>query len=245
MVAVKIDLLAFASASDIVGAGETELELPARATLGELKIVLERRYPPLGALWDRLAIAVNGDLRPDDTALADGDEVALLPPVSGGSGDGDPSASSELEVLTDAALDPEAVAARVADPSCGAVVVFTGTVRASHRGRRVERITYSAYRAMADARLREIARRLERRHPGARVAIVHRLGTLAVGEPSVVIAVASPHRDAAYAASREALERLKAEVPIWKREHYADGESSWREEEPLLVAEPARSSTTG
>jgi molybdopterin synthase catalytic subunit len=92
---------------------------------------------------------------------------------------------------------------------------------------------------MAQARLREIASRLELRHPGTRVAIVHRLGELMVGEPSVVIAVASPHREAAYAANREALERLKTEVPIWKREHYADGESRWREEEPLATDEKA------
>jgi molybdopterin synthase catalytic subunit len=89
---------------------------------------------------------------------------------------------------------------------------------------------------MAESRLHEIARRLELRYPGSRVAIVHRLGEIPVGETSVVIAVASPHREAAYGASREALERLKAEVPIWKREHYADGASSWREEESLLAA---------
>ena len=249
---VKIALLAFASASDILGTGETELELPPSTTLAELKTLLESRHPPLASLWGRLAIAVNGDLRPDQTALADGDEVALLPPVSGGSGAAD-DAAAEPAVLTEDALDAGAVARRVADPSCGATVVFAGTVRESHRGRRVERITYSAYRAMADPRLREIARRLELRYPGARVAIVHRLGVIPVGEPSVVIAVASPHREAAYAANREALERLKAEVPIWKREHYADGESSWREEEPLgrpeasgaepTPAAPARSTT--
>ena len=144
-----------------------------------------------------------------------------------------PDRARDNEVLTDQPLDTEAVARRVADPSCGAVVVFEGTVRDSDRGRAVERITYSAYRAMAETRLREIASRLELRYPGSRVAIVHRLGELPVGEPSVVIAVASPHREAAYAANREALERLKSEVPIWKREHYADGESRWREEEPL------------
>jgi molybdopterin synthase catalytic subunit len=231
MESVKIALLAFASASDILGTGETELELPPRTTLAELKQLLEERHPPLIALWGRLAIAVNGDLRPDQTALADGDEVALLPPVSGGAG---AAPATELAVLTDDPLDAAEVARRVALPSCGAVVLFAGTVRDSHRGRPVARITYSAYRAMADARLREITRRLESRHPGTRVAIVHRLGELPVGEPSVVIAVASPHREAAYAASREALERLKAEVPIWKREHYADGESSWREEESLV-----------
>jgi molybdopterin synthase catalytic subunit len=236
---VKIALLAFASAGDILGTGETTLELAPSTTLGQLKSLLEQRHPALGALWSRLAIAVNGDLRSDDAALADGDEVALLPPVSGGSGGGDSGSSEETTALTEDPLDPDEVSRRVADPSCGALVVFSGTVRDSHRGRPVERITYSAYRAMAQTRLREIARRLELRHPGTRVAIVHRLGELQVGESSVVIAVASPHREAAYAANREALERLKTEVPIWKREHYADGESRWREEEPLSTEERA------
>ena len=234
MDSVKIALLAFASAGDILGTGETTLELPPRTTLAQLKTLLEERHPQLGALWTRLAIAVNGDLVSEDTALADGDEVALLPPVSGGSGADDGArGDAPPAVLTEQPLDADEVARRVADPSCGAVVLFSGTVRDSHRGRPVERITYSAYRAMAETRLREIARRLESRYPGTRVAIVHRLGEIAVGEASVVIAVASPHREAAYAANREALERLKTEVPIWKREHYADGESRWREEEPL------------
>jgi molybdopterin synthase catalytic subunit len=235
---VKIDLLAFASAGDILGTGETTLELAPSTTIAQLKSLLGERHPQLGSLWTRLAIAVNGDLASDDTALADGDEVALLPPVSGGSGAGDDArCDAGLSVLTEDPLDAEAVARRVADPSCGAVILFAGTVRDSHRGRPVERITYSAYRAMAETRIREIATRLENRFPGARVAIVHRLGEIAVGETSVVIAVASPHREAAYAANREALERLKTEVPIWKREHYAGGESRWREEEPLNRSE--------
>jgi molybdopterin synthase catalytic subunit len=244
---VRIALLAFASASDILGAAETVVELPAPTTLAGLKTLLEGRHPQLAGLWSRLAIAVNGDLRPDDTALRDGDEVALLPPVSGGSdrADGGPGGADPTAVLTEEPIDSGEILRRVAHPTCGAVVLFAGTVRASHRGRTVERITYSAYRAMAGDRLREIAARLERRYPGARVAIVHRLGEIAVGEPSVLIAVASPHREAAYAASREALERLKAEVPIWKREHYTGGESSWREEESLVVTPAAPSREQG
>ncbi|HVR28932.1 MAG TPA: molybdenum cofactor biosynthesis protein MoaE [Thermoanaerobaculia bacterium] len=230
---MKIALLAFASAGDILGTGETVLEIPRSTTLAELKAILEERHPAFAPLWTRIAVAVNGDLRSDETTLVDGDEVALLPPVSGGSGTGNEGAAAELPVLTDEPLDPTEVARRVELASCGAVVLFSGTVRDSHQGRRVERITYSAYRTMAADRLRQIARRLESRHPGTRVAIVHRLGEIAVGEASVVIAVASPHREAAYAASREALERLKGEVPIWKREHYADGASIWREEEAL------------
>ena len=117
MKAVKIALLAFASAGDILGTGETTLDLAPRTTLGQLKTLLEERHPALGALWSRLAIAVNGDLRPDDTALADGDEVALLPPVSGGSGKGLGERAREATALTEDPLDADEVARRVADPS--------------------------------------------------------------------------------------------------------------------------------
>ena len=135
--------------------------------------------------------------------------------------------------LTKEAIAPEAVVARVADPSRGAVVLFLGTVRSRHGGREVASITYTAYRPMAERILADIAGDLEREHQSA-VAIVHRLGEIAAGEASVAIAVAAPHRAAAYAASRQALERLKREAPIWKLEHYSGGASAWREEESLV-----------
>lgn len=131
------------------------------------------------------------------------------------------------------AIDVAAVERLVADPSCGAVLLFLGTVRDHHGGRRVARLEYSAYEPMARERLATIVRELEDEADGLRVAIVHRLGDVPLGEASVVIAVASPHREAGYEASRTALERLKREVPIWKRETYDDGEVAWREEEPL------------
>ncbi len=136
-------------------------------------------------------------------------------------------------MLTDDPIDVAAVERAVAGAGRGAVLLFLGTVRDHHRGRAVDRLTYSAYRPMAEQVLERIAAELETQAERLKVAIVHRLGEVPVGEASVVIAAASPHRAAAYEASREALERLKREVPIWKREHYADGEAVWREEEPL------------
>jgi molybdopterin synthase catalytic subunit len=112
-------------------------------------------------------------------------------------------------------------------------VSFVGTVRSRHQGRQVRQIDYSGYRPMAAQRLARIVFELEQENPGLRVAIVHRLGSIVVGDASVAIVAASPHRDAAFDACRRALERLKAEVPIWKHEHYADGETAWREEELL------------
>lgn len=226
---MRVRLLAFASAADAVGGAEQDLELPTGTTVAGLRELLGARHPALLPLLSRLAIAVGGEIVGDDAAVTDGAEVALLPPVSGGHS----GRHRALAQLTDEPLDLAAIVAEVAGPDCGAVVTFVGTVRESHARRPVARLNYSAYRPMAERRLAALAAELEERH-GARVAVVHRLGTLDPGEASVVIATAAPHRDAAYAANRECLERLKREVPVWKREHYADGSARWREEEPLV-----------
>ncbi len=238
---MKVHLLAFASAGDALGATEMELELPDGSRVADLRARLDRDHPKLGPLWPRLAVAVDGQIAGPDALLTEGVEVALLPPVSGG------NLSLGRTALTDDAIDVDAAVRSVEDPGFGAVVTFLGTVRNHHAGRPVERLTYSAYGRMAADALATIARELEAAAP-VRVAIVHRLGDVPVGEPSVVIAVGSAHRAAAYEASRTALERLKAETPIWKREHYAEGEAVWREEEPLIPIpsisrEPAAGST--
>jgi molybdopterin synthase catalytic subunit/molybdopterin converting factor small subunit len=226
--AMKVRILAFASAGDALGATELEMELPDGSRVADLRARLDRDHPALGPLWPRLAVAVDGRIAGRDALLSDGVEVALLPPVSGGSG---------RTGLVDGPIDLDAAVRSVEDPGFGAVVTFLGTVRNHHAGRAVRKLTYTAYRRMAADVLARIASELEAAAP-VRVAIVHRLGEVPVGEPSVVIAVGSAHRAAAYEASRAALERLKAEVPIWKREHYAEGEAVWREEEPLRGERP-------
>jgi MoaE-MoaD fusion protein len=226
---MKIRLLAFASAGDALGTTEMELELPDGSRVADLRERLDRDYPKMAPLWPRLAVAVDGRVVSLDAGLQDGVEVALLPPVSGG------TEESIRAELTDGPIDTGRAAAAVSGPGRGAVVLFLGTVRDHHAGRSVEKLTYSAYRSMALDGLRRIAADLEASATGLRAAIVHRLGEVPVGEASVVIAIGSPHRAAAYEASRIALERLKAEIPIWKREHYADGEAAWREEEPLVT----------
>ncbi len=224
-------MLSFATALDAVGSAETEHELPDGSTIADLIEGLTAAYPTLAPLWPRLAVAVDGEVATDRSApLHDGAEVALLPPVSGG------SCGAGAGRLRDGAVDADTVSAvrsSVEDTGKGAVVVFVGNVRNSFGDRPVERITYSAYPAMAERRLERIVHDLEAAEPGTRVEIVHGLGTLEVGDASVVIATASAHRRQAYDTNRLALERLKAEVPIWKREHYRDGQSAWREEEPL------------
>lgn len=228
---MNIRLLAFASAGDVLGASEMDLEMPEGSRVADLRDHLDRDHPGLAPLWPRLAVAVDGRVVPPETPLADGSEVALLPPVSGGSEDlkSEPFRAG----LVDGPIDVQRVADSVAGPSRGAVVLFLGTVRDHHAGRSVGRLTYSAYRSMALDGLRRIVHDLEAAAPGLKAAIVHRLGEVPVGEASVAIAVGSPHRAAAYEASRTALERLKTEIPIWKREHYTEGPPLWREEEPL------------
>ena len=230
---IVVHLVAFATAADAIGGGERDVELPTGATVADLRRLLEGEHPSLAAHWPRLAVAVDGRLAGAAAPLPDGCEVALLPPVSGGSGRGGETAAAQPR-LVDGPLDVAAAVASVASPRRGAVVTFLGTVRDHHQGRPVERLTYDAYRPMAETVLARITAELEAEHDGLAAVILHRLGEVPAGAPSVVIAVASPHRAAAYEASRTALERLKREVPIWKREHYADGGTAWREEEPLV-----------
>lgn len=233
---MRIRILAFASVADAVGAGEKDVELPAGSHLSDLRDRLTADFPNLELHWPRLAVAVDGELVGKDVELTDGAEVALLPPVSGGD-------NSDLRRLTQDPITADAVVGRVAASSRGAVLVFHGTVRDHHQDRPVSGITYSAYRAMAETALARIISEIQAAEPGLRLEIAHRLGHIPAGEASVVIASASAHREAAYTASRTALERIKREVPIWKREHYVDGGSRWREEEPLGSAGSGTSPT--
>lgn len=244
---MRIRVVAFATAAEALGGGERQVELEPGASLADLRRALERDHPGLTPLWPRLALAVDGRLAAADAALSEGAEVALLPPVSGGSGGPRPrpvagrAGGPARVALVEGPLDAARLAAAVAGPSRGAVVTFAGTVRDHHQGRPVARLDYTAYRPMAEAALGRIVAELEAAHRDLRAAVAHRVGEVPAGETSVVIAVAAPHRAAAFEAARQALERLKREVPIWKREHYADGGAAWREEEPLTVTSPAAS----
>ncbi|HEY8369235.1 MAG TPA: molybdenum cofactor biosynthesis protein MoaE, partial [Thermodesulfobacteriota bacterium] len=166
-----------------------------------------------------LLTAVNMEYVAPGHGLADGDELALIPPVSGG-------APGRFEVV-DGPIDVSGLVAEVSHPACGAVVVFLGTVRNHAEGRPVSGIEYHAYREMAARKLAEIGDEIRARWGLDRVAIVHRVGRLAIGDVSVAIVVASPHRAEAFEAARHAIERIKVIVPIWKKEAWADGGTHW------------------
>lgn len=213
---MRVDVRLFASYREAAGVGRFDLELPAGATVRDAVARIAERHPGVPA-GDRIVMARNREYVDADTSLADGDELALIPPVSGGA-----TASRPRVLVSEAPLSVDAVLDAVRSPGHGGLVVFIGTVRDRSRGQAVTRLDYEAYPEMAEAKMREIAERLERDH-GARVAMHHRVGTLAIGEAAVVVAAGAAHRDAAFAAARAAIDELKSIVPIWKKEHTADG----------------------
>jgi molybdopterin synthase catalytic subunit len=189
-------------------AGWSERELDGVATVADVWPALGLGDEPPGLLY-----AVNQEYAPRDRELADGDEVALIPPVSGGA-----------FRLTDEPIDPAGVIAEVADDRAGAVATFLGTTRVESRGRSVQYLDYEAYGGMAEKVMAELADELTARHDLCAVAITHRVGRVEIGEISVAIAVSAPHRAAALAACAEAIDTLKETVPLWKKEVYEGGE---------------------
>ena len=189
-------------------AGWSERELDGVATVADVWPALGLGDEPAGLLY-----AVNQAYAPRDRELADGDEVALIPPVSGGA-----------FRLSAEPLDPNAAVAEVSVPEAGAVATFIGTTRVRSRGRTVQYLDYEAYAEMAEKVMAELAESLKAKHELSEVAIHHRTGRVDIGAVSVVIAVSAPHRAAALAACAEAIDTLKETVPLWKKEVYEGGE---------------------
>lgn len=205
----------FAIARERAGCSEERLALSPGSSVRSVLEQLTLAHPDLSAVVPHLRVAVNQEFVSLEATVAEGDEVALIPPVAGGSG-------AFLVLATPLSL--EAVVAAVSGNGQGGVVTFSGAVRDQTRGRAVLRLEYEAYLPMAEKKLAEIGAAIALQSPGAKVAIHHRVGVLVPGDLAVVIAVSTPHRAEAFAGCREAIERLKAEVPIWKKEIFADGE---------------------
>ena len=205
---MRVVVRLFAGLRELAGTGQRELELPGDASVRDVWPLLGLGDEPPGLLY-----AVNKQYAEAAQALADGDEVALIPPVSGGA-----------FRLTHGPVNLTSVVVAVVDEQAGAIATFLGTVRARSRGRDVIALEYEAYEEMAEEVMAGIAADVEERYDLCKVAMTHRLGRVEVGETSVAIAVSAPHRQDALAACADAIEALKSQVPLWKKEVYEGGE---------------------
>ncbi|UWZ83846.1 molybdenum cofactor biosynthesis protein MoaE [Occallatibacter riparius] len=237
---MQIRVLPFGILKDWLGA--STLELPEGATVATL---LERLAAAPAAVpastWASIAVSVNHEYAQAAQMLREGDEVGLLPPVSGGSGEPDPSSLAHLirgqglrtaTALYRVPIESAEIIEAIKKGEDGAVVVFDGIVRNNSRGRQTLHLDYEAYEEMAGKQMRELAQESVSRFGVRQVVIVHRLGRLLVGETSVLIVVASAHRAQAYEASRWLIDTLKKTVPIWKKETFVDG-AVWADGEPF------------
>ena len=205
---MRVGVKLFAALREQAGVREREVELPDNARVDDIWPALGLGDEPAGLVY-----AVNRSYVDRAESLSDGDEVAVIPPVSGGA-----------FVLSDAPLSLDRVVDEVASGDAGAIATFVGTTRSRSRGRDVVRLEYEAYEGMAEQEMERIATSLRERHEILDVAIHHRVGPVEIGETSVVIAVSAAHRAAALEACREAIDTLKQTVPLWKKELYVGGE---------------------
>jgi MoaE-MoaD fusion protein len=236
---MRVTLLAFGLLRDHLPNPAAPLELPAGATVQDLLNRCRDLTPANTAAWSSIAVAVNQEYVPATYPLADGDEVALLPPVSGGSAKSkppqptaQPQPPTPTIALTHHPIDPAAITRFLKRGEDGALVLFDGVVRNNSRGRRTLHLFYEAYEQMALAQIRFLAAQALADYPIRDLAIVHRLGRLHIGETSVLIAVTSAHRAAAFDACRWLIDTLKQTVPIWKKEFFEDG-AVWVQGEPF------------
>ena len=208
---MRIRVRLFAGLRERAGFPGREVDLPDGASAGDVWAA----FPELGGEPPGLVYALNREYVGADARLADGDELALIPPVSGGA-----------FRLTSEPIDHESVVREAASDEAGAIATFFGTTRRRSRGRIVTHLEYEAYEGMAEQEMARLAADLEERYDLCRVAIAHRIGRVEIGETSVAIAVSAPHRADALAACKEAIDTLKQTVPLWKKEVY-DGGEEW------------------
>lgn len=217
----RITIKLFATLRERAGASELSREFPDGITVAEIWTSLREEFPALTGHRDSVGFAVNQEYVADDFRPRTGDEVAFIPPVSGGAGN--PRWVGPVTIGR-APIDVTQLERAVADPHAGAIVTFAGTTRADNAGRTVIRLEYEAYESMALSEMRRLAREAGERWPIVRIAISHRIGQVDIGETSVAIAVSAAHRAEAFEACRFAIDRLKQIVPIWKKEHFEGGE---------------------
>ena len=225
---MRARVLFFGILKDVAGRAAEDAEFPDGADLRTVFDCYAARFPPFRQMAPSIVVARNHEFAPLSAALADGDEVAFLPPVSGGAtaqpATVETSSGGHYFCLTRHAIDSRAVAAMLQTGAEGAVVTFEGTVRNNTKGRSTLCLDYDCYEPMALKMMAQIGREIAGSFAVERVAMVHRLGRMLVGETSVAVIVTAPHRRPAFEAALEGINRLKKLVPIWKKEHFVDGE---------------------
>lgn len=226
---MRVRVLFFGQLKEIVGLAQDDAELSEGARVEDLFERYGRRFPKLAEFRPSVAASLNQEYAEWRTPLAAGDEVAFLPPVSGGQ---QAAVAEDIFLLVREAIQPRELIESLKAPEDGAVVVFDGFVRNNFKGRQTLHLEYEAYEPMAYAKMRAIGAEIRAKFSVHRIAIVHRLGRLEIGETSILIAVSSAHRAAAFDACRYAIDTLKRTVPIWKKEFFAGG-AVWAEGEAL------------
>jgi MoaE-MoaD fusion protein len=224
---VRVRVLFFGQLKDIVGLSQDDAELSDGSRVEDLFERYGRQFPKLAEFRPSVAASVNQEYAGWRAPLSAGDEVAFLPPVSGGQ---QAAIAEDIFRLVRTPIHSEQLAENLKAPEDGALVVFDGFVRNNFRGKKTLYLEYEAYESMAYAKMREIGAQIREKFSVHRIAIVHRLGRLEIGETSIWIAVSSPHRAAAFGACRFAIDTLKRSVPIWKKEYFVGG-AVWAEGE--------------
>ena len=228
---MKVNVRLFAGLNELLGQRHVSLELAEGATVAQLRDQLGQEYPAVTPYLTALVCAIDEEYVASDYALHDGDEVALIPPVSGGGGD------EGWFQVTSEPLDGERLMEAVRRDESGAVVLFSGVARDHSEGRSVRALEYDAYPSMAEKKLREVADEVRARWPITGIGVLHRTGRLAIGETSLLVAVSAAHRREAFEACHYAVDRIKEIVPIWKKEIWEDGDGAWVGGHPVETAQ--------
>jgi molybdopterin synthase catalytic subunit len=224
---VRVKVLFFGQLREILGRSEEGLELPVGSRLSDVFEHYSAQHPGIQAMAGSIVLARNHEFTPAASAVAEGDEIALLPPVSGGLGRYTHVVEDEAGhffALTRDPIDAQEIRRMLLRGEDGAVVDFEGVVRNNTKGRATRYLDYECYEPMAVKVMAEIGRELAGTYAIGRIAMIHRLGRMEIGETSVSVVVTAPHRKPAFEAALEGINRLKRLVPIWKKEYFADGE---------------------
>jgi len=218
---MKVRVHYYAAARELAGCEAASFEFPAaEVAQADFRRAVAERYPSIGALLERMRLAVNGDFVDDSQQICDGDRVDLLPPVAGG-------APVVLCRISGSEVSLDEMRNAVAHGGAGGICIFTGVVRDNAEGKDVARLDYEAHESLALKEMRRVLEGVVAEHSGVRLAAVHRVGQLAIGDVAVCVAASAPHRDEAFTACRKAIDRIKETVPLWKKEWGPSGEASW------------------